>query len=168
GDELRGRSRFEIDGGRSFRRSVDDAIDTAMFLVAQRRDVSGPLAGRETGRRWIVLDDVVVPVEYPHRAIGTDLGRDGGRPFVGAGQQIETIVCDEVAALFVEFAHGHEMAGRLGDEGHAVPVRLRKLSRRVDGVTGGSGETIVVIYLTDRRYRMNVPVVGHADRAFAE
>src|SRR6516162_2195660 len=60
------------------------------------------------------------------------------------------------------------MAGRLGDEGDAVPVGFGKLPRRVDGVAGGGGEAIVKIYLADRGNRMIAPVVGHAHGALAE
>src|SRR5579884_1075484 len=139
-----------------------------MLFIAQRGDISVAFAGLETGRRRIVLDDVVVPIENPDRPIGSDFCGYGGGPFIHAGQQVETIMRDEIAALLIEQAHSDEMAGRLGDKSDAVPVRFRELSRRVDGMSSGSGEAIVKVNLPDRRYRMVFPVVGHAHGSSAE
>src|SRR5262249_10186290 len=133
-----------------------------------RCDVGITLAVLEAGRRRIVLHNVVVPIEHPHRAVGSDLRRDRRRPFVAAGQQVEAIVRHERAALLVEQALSDEMAGRLGDEGNTVPIRWRKVSGRVDSMTGGGRETVVAIYLPDSCYGMNISVVGHASRTLAE
>ena len=68
---------------------VDDAIDTPVFLVSQLAFVGVALARRKPLRGRIVLNDKVVPVEYPHISVWSDLGHDGSGPFVVARDQVE-------------------------------------------------------------------------------
>ncbi len=61
-----------------------------MFFVAQRRFIGVSFACFKTGRRRIVLHDIVVPVEDPHVSIRTYFGMMGAAHFI-AGHQIEGI-----------------------------------------------------------------------------
>ena len=53
---------------------------------------AGRVAAAFRARGRVVLDDVVLPVREPHRAIGANLGEDRGHPLVGAGNQVEGVV----------------------------------------------------------------------------
>ena len=58
------------------------AVDPTMFLVTQIAFVGIALAGHETLRSGIVLDDEVVPVQNPDSAIGAHFRHNRRRPFV--------------------------------------------------------------------------------------
>ena len=135
-------------GGRSA--VVDDAENPAMALVAKRRLVGVPLTVLKAGRRGIVLNDVVVPIDHPHLAIRAHLGGDRRRPFVVAGEQIPGHPARETGAAGRELEGGDDVAGRLADEGGAIPVFARVGPGRVEPVAGGGGELPEVVDLPDR------------------
>ena len=112
--------------------------------------VGGALAGLEAGRRRVVLDDVVVPVDHPDVAVGPDLGHDRARSTRRrwpAGSRR----CASGSRLPSRLEHerGDQVAGRLGDEGGAVPVFLRIGAGGVEGVAGRGGEAAVLVDLAD-------------------
>jgi len=81
-----------------------------------------------SGTPWawgVVLDDVVVPVADPDRAVGADLGGDGrGSTRRRWPTRFHIVVGGEVLPRFSRAKGGDEVAGRLGDKCHAVPVGL--------------------------------------------
>ena len=135
-------------GGRSA--FVDDPEDPAVALVAQGGFVGVPLAVLEAGRRGIVLDDVVVPIDHPHLAVRAHLGGDRRRPFVVAGEEIPGHPAREAGAAGRELEGGDDVAGRLTDEGGAIPVFARIGAGGVEPVAGGGGELAEMIDLPDR------------------
>ena len=120
-----------------------------MRLVAERRDVCPPLACLEAGRRGIVLDDVVVPVDHPDLAVGPHVGLDRGRPFIVAGDEVPGHAAGEGGGFRHELERRHDVARRLADEGGAVPVFLWIGPRGVEAVAGRGGEPAVMVDLTD-------------------
>ena len=129
---------------------VDDAENPAVALVAQGGFVGVPLAVLEAGRRGVVLDDVVVPIDHPHLAVRPHLGGDRRRPFVVAGEEIPGHPARESGAAGRELEGGDDVAGRLADEGGAIPVFARIGPGRVEPVAGGSGELPEMVDLADR------------------
>ena len=141
-------ARGRCGGGRSA--FVDDAENPAVALVAERRLVGVPLAVLEAGRRGIVLDDVVVPIDHPHLAVRAHLGGDRRRPFIVAGEEIPGHPAREAGAARRELEGGDDVAGRLADEGGAIPVFAGVGPGRVEPVAGGGGELPEVVDLPDR------------------
>ena len=120
-----------------------------MRLVAERRDIGPSLARLEAGRRGIVLDNVVVPVDHPDLAVGPHVGLDRGRPFVVAGDEVPGHAAGEGGSFRYELERRHDVARRLADEGGAVPVFLWIGPRGVEPVAGRGGEPAVMVDLTD-------------------
>ncbi len=100
---------------------VGDAVDAAAAMVAQRRLVGVARAVREALRRRVVLDDEVVPVGEPDRAVRPDLRVDGREPFFGAGRQVPPVARHEAGALLFDDALADHVRRRLVDERDAVP-----------------------------------------------
>ena len=127
--------------------SVDNSIDSTMFLIAQICFVRVPFACFEANRSRIVLNDEVVPIDHPHITIGSNFGHDRAGPFIVAGQQVPRILRSETGPVFPDHKCGHNMAGRFGHESGSVPVFLRIITSRVKSVTCRSGESAVVVNL---------------------
>ena len=149
GDEFRRHRLRERFSRCARRRIVHDPPDPPVRLVAEWRDVRPPLAGLEAGRRRIVLDDVVVPVDHPDLAVRPHVSSNRRRPLVVASHEIPGHAAGEGGALFHELKGGDNVPGRLADEGRAVPVFLGIGPGGVETVAGGSGEPAVVIDLPD-------------------
>ena len=110
---------------------VRDPVDPAALMVAQRRLVGVPRAVAEALRRRVVLDDEVVPVGEPHRAVGSDLRVHGREPLLGAGRQVPAVARHEAGALLLDDALADEVRRRLVDERDAVPGTSRGNARAV-------------------------------------
>ena len=128
---------------------MDDPVDPSMRLVPQRRLVRIAAAVLESLRRRVVLDDVVVPVDHPHVAVRPDLGHDRRGPLVVAGEQVPRVLRLVRRPVRLDRETGDQVAGRLADEGGAVPVFLRIRPRGVDGVAAASSELAVPVDLPD-------------------
>ena len=120
-----------------------------MDLVAQRCVVSRAFAGAETARRRVVLDDIVIPVAHPERAVGADFRADRRGPLVVAGGEVAPVVRYEIGPPRFEMKLAEQVAGRFGDKLNAVPVVSRKIPRRVDRAARAGRVASVVIHLTD-------------------
>ena len=125
-----------------------DPVDATVLLVAQLGLVGGPFARFKSGWRGVVLHDVVVPVDYPDLPIGANLGHDRRRPFIVAGDQIESVFRSEHGAAGVEHEARHQVAGRAIHEGHSVPILLRIGPGGIQRVTGSRGEAAVEVNLS--------------------
>ena len=101
---------------------VGDAVDAAALTIAQRRLVGVAGAVAEPVRRRVVLDDEVVPVGEPHRAVRPDLRVDRREPFLGAGGEVPAVARHEAGALLLDDALADEVRRRLVDERDPVPV----------------------------------------------
>src|SRR4051812_7427812 len=71
---------FPVPGPRSAVPLPHNAIHAAMLLISQVALIGHAIAGVETVRCWVVLDDEVVPIEHPYVAVGTHLGHDRTGP----------------------------------------------------------------------------------------
>ena len=149
GDEFRWRRQRERFSRRVRRCIVHDPPDPPVRLVAERRDVCPAFACLEAGRRRIVLDNVVVPVNHPDLAVGPHVGLDRCRPFVVAGDEVPGHAAGEGGSFRHELERRHDVARRLADEGGAVPVFPRVGTGGIEPVAGRGGEPAVVIDLTD-------------------
>src|SRR5262245_7856270 len=118
-----------------------------MLFVAQVGFVGSAAAGAEAGGRWIVLHDVVVPVDEPDITVGANFSLNGARPFVVAGYAIPGILRAEACALRPQNERGDQMTGGLADKGRAVPVFAGIVAGGVKSVPGGSREAAVPIDL---------------------
>ena len=106
------------------------------FLSRSSDSYAAPTPVSKSGRRRVVLHDVVVPIEHPHVAVGADLGHDRRRPFVAAGDQVHRARRAIAGAVAFEHEHADQVARRLADERRAVPPLLRIGARRVERVPG--------------------------------
>ena len=149
GDEFRWRRLRERFSRCARRRIVHDPPDPPVRLVAKRRDIGPSLARLEAGRRGIVLDDVVVPVDHPDLAVGPHIGLDRCRPFVVAGDEVPGHAAGEGGPLRCKLERRDDVARRLTDEGGAIPVFPRVGPRGVEAVAGRSSEPAVMIDLPD-------------------
>src|SRR5260370_14648064 len=126
---------------------VNDAINPPMLLIAQLRLIGAALASLPTLRRWVVLHDVVVPVDHPHLAVGADLRHDGRCPFIVAGEQVPGIARAEAGAVRLDDEGREEMTGRLGHEGGAGPGFAWITAGGIEGVPCSGGELAAPVYL---------------------
>ena len=80
-------------------------------MIAQRILVRAADAGPRIvtaaleARRRVVLDDEILPVGKPHRAIRADLREDRRHPFIAARDEIESVVRHVARAVRL---HVHE------------------------------------------------------------
>ena len=107
-----------------------------------------PCRSGSRGRR-VVLDDVVVPVDHPDVAVGTDLGHDRARSTRRRWRQVAAVVATKSLPRRFERERGDEVPGRLGDERDAVPVLPRIGAGRVERMAGRRGEAAVPVDLAD-------------------
>jgi hypothetical protein len=117
---------------------VRDPEDPAALMVAQLRLVGVARAVAEALRRRVVLDDEVVPVREPDRAVGSDLRVDGCEPLLRPGRQIPAVARHEARALLLDDALPDQVRSRFVDERDAIPVLARERPRRVEVVTGAA------------------------------
>src|SRR3954447_15066382 len=109
-----------------------DSVNSSMFLVAERRFVGSTAAGAETPRSWIVLDNKIVPVHQPQRAVGAYFAVDGRCPFVVTGGKAARVVGDEISTAPLEVEEPKQVSGGFSDELRLVPIILWKGPRGVD------------------------------------
>ena len=128
---------------------IHHAVDPPVAFVSQSRLVGIAFACLESGGRRIVLDDVVVPVQYPHVPVRADLGHDRRGPFVVAGQQIHGAGRAEVGSVGFQQERTDQLAGRAADERGAVPVLGRIPARGVQRVPRAGRVAAVMIDLPD-------------------
>ena len=121
-----------------------------MHLVAKRRLVGVALAVFKAGRRRVVLDNEVVPVDHPDLTVRTDVGLDRRRPLVVARHEAPGHAASEGGAARRDLERGHHVAGGLADEGGAVPILAGVGPGGVEPVAGRRGEPAVVVDLANR------------------
>ncbi len=120
-------------------------VNAAERPVAQRRNVSRAGAALhlrllEGRARTVVLNDNVIPIRDPHRAVGTGFGGNGRGPRVGAGIKIVAVELGEkIRVLRPQPSQRHKMSGGFADEGGAVPPFDGKAPAGVNGMSGGRG-----------------------------
>ena len=100
-------------------------------------------------RRRVVLDDEVVEVEEPQRAVGSDFRVHRRKPLVVAGGDVPAVLLGEARALTLDDRPMDDVAGGLVHEGDAVPVFLGERARRVEVVPRRGGEPALHVHLPD-------------------
>ncbi len=111
---------------------VDQTVYSPMLTIAVRVDVGVPGTGlgcvtsTVRVRRWVVLDDEVVPVGKPEVSIRSNFGNDRREPLVGAGNQTEGIDGLEARAPGPYVVHPEQVTGRPANESPAVSPGLGK------------------------------------------
>jgi len=133
-----------------------DPVNAAVLLVAERGFVGVALAvaGVESGARFVrgrvVLDDQVVPIADPNRAVGSGFRVDGTGPGIGAAVDVvRKLFGNKAGAFGDDFELADEFAGGFADEGDAVAVVFREPVRGVERVAGGGGVAVELVHLAD-------------------
>ena len=80
-----------------------------------------------------MLNNVIVPVHHPERAVGPDFPVDRRSPLIIAGGEVPSVVRDEIRAATLQVKLPEQVAGRLGHELHAVPILFGKGARGSQG-----------------------------------
>src|SRR3982751_2536071 len=133
-----------------------------MSLVTQGSFVRITFSSLKPARSRIVLDHVIVPIDYPQGAIRSDFRADGSGPFVIARGEASAVVRQETRATRVEVELAKQMARRLGHKLNSIPVFPGKSSRRVKRAAGASGVFSMPIHLSDfRRNGKKLLAVGN-------
>ena len=130
----------------------------------------GRVAAAFEARGRVVLDDVVLPVGEPDRAVGPDLGEDGRHPFVAARDQIE-IVVGRVAGAVASYVEERDVLHRrLADHGPALQAggKIVGEDERAAGRRGVAAEDVHLPVV--RRDRVGLvlgvdPLGGHRAQA---
>ncbi len=112
----------------------DNSINPTVFLVAQIAFVGVAFASFESLWCWIVLHDVVVPVQNPDGSIGANFGHDRSTPFVVTGQKVDRAGGCVVGTVTAQHERANKMAGGPADERRFVPPLLWKCASRVQCV----------------------------------
>ena len=128
---------------------IDYSPDAPVRLVAKRSDIRAAFAGFKSSWRWIVLDNVVVPVDHPDIAVGSYFGRDGGCPFIVAGNEIKTHATGKRGTLRTEFERSDDVSGGFCHKGRSIPIRFGIRASGIEPVTGGRCKSTVMIDLTN-------------------
>ena len=133
-----------------------EPVDAAAIAFAQRRVVriADAVLKRvflrdRADRRRVVLDDEVVEVEEPQRAVGSDFRVHRRKPLVVAGGDVPAILLRKAGALTLDDRPMDDVAGGLVHEGDAVPVFLGERARRVEVVPRRGGEPALHVHLPD-------------------
>ena len=71
-------------------------------------------------RDRVVLDDEILEVRKPHRAVRPDFSEDRRHPLIRARDQIEAIVRDIACPVLADIHQGDQLHGWLGDQGHPL------------------------------------------------
>src|SRR5690606_13723801 len=96
-------------------------------IIAQGIDISIPFSVFKAIRRGVVLDDEIIPIQYPHRTIWSDLGCDRTEPVVGARYHVPTVAFFfKSGAYLLQDMAVYQPSRGLGNKGHTIPVFLRK------------------------------------------
>src|SRR5215204_2225131 len=88
----------------------------------------------------VVLDDEVVEIEQPQRAVRADFRVHRREPLVIAGGDVPAVLLGEARALTLDDRPMDDVPGGFVHEGDAVPVLLGKRARRVEVVARRGGE----------------------------
>ena len=128
---------------------IDEPINSAVDFVAQRGFIGAAFAGFEAARDRIVLDDVVVPVDEPERAVGPDFGGDRSSPFIIGSECVKVVASGEARAIGLHDELAEQMAGGLALEGNTIPIFGRKGAGGVKRVACAGSVCAVLIDLAD-------------------
>ena len=107
--------------------------------------ISGTIV--KTLGRWIVLDDIAVPVCHPNSTIGSYFGKYRREPFVSASHQVEAFLVIEISAFFLHVVLVQDMAGWFCNKRDAVPIFFREGPGGIKIMSGGSGKSTECIHL---------------------
>ena len=124
-----------------------DAINTAVLLVSQLGFIGCSLARFKTLRRWVVLHDKVVPIEYPYVSIGTNLRHDRSCPLIIAGEQVDWAAGFHTSTITLDHKGTDKLARWSTHECGTVPPGLRIVASRIQSVASGCGVAAVMIDL---------------------
>ena len=124
-----------------------DAINAAILRVSQLGFVGCSLARFKTLRRWVVLHNKVVPIEYPDIPIGTNFRHDRSCPFIIAGEQIDRAAGFHTSTITLDNKGTDKLTGWPTDECRTVPPGLWIISSRIQSVASGCGIAAMMIDL---------------------
>ena len=111
---------------------IAHAVDASVSEIAQVGFVGIATSIFEARRHRVVLNNIAIPVGHPNSTIGTGLGKNRREPFVGTRHKVEVYSrawafgIFVVAAPFLHHVLVYNMPGGFTNEGHIVPVGLRK------------------------------------------
>ena len=125
-----------------------NSINSTTPLIPQITLVSIPTTRPETLRSRIVLNDVVVPVDDPHRTVRTNLRHNRRCPLIVTRNQIVRTGRLVTRAITTQHKRTHQMPRRLTHKSCSVPPLLRKCSRRIQRMTRTRSVTAKLIHLT--------------------
>src|SRR5690606_8105992 len=83
----------------------------------------------------VVLDDEIVPIEYPHGAIWTYFRMDRAKRFVRTCHQGPAVVLFEAGTIRFDDCVVYQAYGRLSNKGHPIPIALRVIARGIEMVS---------------------------------
>ena len=126
---------------------MHNPIDAAVFLVAQVGRIRVALTAFETMGSWVVLHNVVVPVEHPDISVRTNFRHDRRRPLIVAGQQIERTGCLEIRSPRAEHECAHQMSGGTVHKRSPIPVLPRIAPCRIQRMTGSRRVAAKLVHL---------------------
>src|SRR5690606_10818599 len=75
--------------------------------------------------KYIMLNDEIIPIEYPYGSVRADFGMYGTIPLIRTGCQVPTIMLFEAGTIRFDNGIMDKPHGGFGDKGHPVPIALR-------------------------------------------
>src|SRR5690606_7886925 len=136
-----------------FRLAMNQPVDAAVLFVTQVtfKGVSRPMwlfnKRQHKFRRclfWnkhVVLDNEIVPVQDPDRAVRSYLRVNRTKPFVGTSRKIPPILLLKACPIGCDDGMMNQPYGRLRNKRGPVPERLRVIPGRIQLVAGGGCES---------------------------
>src|SRR5690606_11738794 len=100
-------------------------VARAVWLFYERQHlIRGCLCRHE----YVVLDNEIVPIEYPDRTIRPYFSVYWAKPLVRAGHQVPSVVFLETGAIRLDDGIVDQPYRRLSDESHLIPIRFGIIS----------------------------------------
>src|SRR5690606_9436479 len=118
-------------------------------VVAQRIYIGVPFSVfRPFGSR-IMLNNEIVPIQKPHRTIGSNLCLYRTKPFISTGYKIPCIeTFDKARSFLFHDMFMNQPSGRLINESYPIPILFRIGTSGIKTMPGCGSEPTVYIYLT--------------------